>query len=67
MIDAGGIASGAGGGLGPSAAAVMVSAHDYSGVLLVGLVAYGFCALAILVAAYLLRTIGQGRQAGVQA
>jgi hypothetical protein len=49
VVTAGGMASGAGGGLGPAATAMMVSAQDYSGVLIVGLTAYLFAAGAVLV------------------
>ncbi len=50
VVTAGGLASGAGGGLGPSAAAMMVTNQDYSGVLVVGLAAYVVAALGIAVA-----------------
>lgn len=55
VVTAGGLASGAGGGLGPSAAALLVSSEDYSGVLLVGLAAYTIAATGILVAGHRLR------------
>jgi MFS family permease len=66
VVTAGGLASGAGGGLGPSAAAMMVNSHDYSGVLLVGLAAYGFCALATLFAVRRVGVAGQHEEAGVE-
>lgn len=51
VVTAGGIASGAGAGLGPAAAATMVTATDYSGVMTTSLIAYAFAAIAIIVAA----------------
>ena len=52
VVTAGGMASGAGGGLGPSATALLVSSQDYSGVLAVGLVTYGLAAIAVIVVWY---------------
>jgi DHA1 family inner membrane transport protein len=51
VVTAGGIASGAGAGLGPAAAASLVSANEYGGVLFTSTVAYGIAALAILITA----------------
>ncbi len=48
VVTAGGLASGAGGGLGPTAAALTVSSGDYSGVLWVGLATYAVAAACIL-------------------
>ena len=48
VVTAGGLASGAGGGLGPTAAALTVSSDDYSGVLWVGLAAYLVAAACIV-------------------
>lgn len=50
VVTAGGIASGAGGGLGPALSSTLVSTGDYSGVYIVGLLAYGISAVFILVA-----------------
>jgi hypothetical protein len=47
VVTAGGIASGAGGGAGPAAMAMLVSSVDYSGVLLVALVAYLMTAITV--------------------
>jgi MFS family permease len=55
VVTAGGIASGAGGGLGPAAASTLVSATDYSGVLVVGLTAYLMAAVFIVLGALLTR------------
>lgn len=51
VVTAGGIASGAGGGLGPAVAASMVSANEYSGVMVTSLSAYAICAGAIVITA----------------
>ncbi|MEM0954040.1 MAG: MFS transporter [Pseudomonadota bacterium] len=50
VVTAGGIASGAGGGLGPSAAALLVTADNYGGVLIVGLATYAIAAVGIVIA-----------------
>ena len=50
VVTAGGIASGAGGGLGPSAAAMLVSADNYTGVLTVGLATYAIAVIGIVIA-----------------
>lgn len=55
VVTAGGIASGAGAGVGPAAMALRVTAEDYTGVLVVGLVLYGCCAAAILIATMAMR------------
>ena len=55
VVTAGGIASGAGAGLGPAAAATMVTATDYSGVYLVSFAAYAVAAAAIVVSAMAMR------------
>lgn len=47
VVTAGGIASGAGGGVGPAVMAVMVTSEQYQSVLWVGLAAYGLAAIAI--------------------
>jgi len=51
VVTAGGIASGAGAGLGPAAAASLVSANEYSGVLVTSLGAYTIAAVAIAITA----------------
>jgi len=51
VVTAGGIASGAGAGLGPAAAATLVTENDYSGVFLTSMAAYGIAATAIVIAA----------------
>jgi hypothetical protein len=56
VVTAGGIASGAGAGAGPSAMAMLVSADNYSGVLIVGLTAYAMAAFAITVAGRLMHS-----------
>ncbi|EED33348.1 transporter, major facilitator family [gamma proteobacterium NOR5-3] len=53
VVTAGGIASGAGSGAGPSAMAMLVSADDYSGVLSIGIAAYTLAAAAIALAVVL--------------
>jgi len=55
VVTAGGIASGAGAGLGPAATATLVSANNYSGVLVTGLGAFAIAAIAIAIAASGLR------------
>ncbi|MEL7043709.1 MAG: MFS transporter [Pseudomonadota bacterium] len=55
VVTAGGIASGAGAGLGPAAAASLVSANNYGGVLTMGLLTYAVAAVAILITAHGLR------------
>ncbi len=55
VVTAGGIASGAGAGLGPAAASMLVTADDYSGVLIVSMLAYLVTAIAIVVAGRSLR------------
>ena len=57
VVTAGGLASGAGGGLGPTAAAMLVTNSDYSGVLLVGLVAYAVAAVGIVIAGRALHAV----------
>jgi MFS family permease len=57
VVTAGGIASGAGAGVGPSASmAIMVQADNYSGVLIVGLAAYTLAAISITVAGRLIHS-----------
>ncbi|MFT4822816.1 MAG: MFS family permease [Halioglobus sp.] len=51
VVAAGGIASGAGGGIGPAAASLSVTAQNYEGVLIVGLVCYVLAVVATLIAA----------------
>lgn len=51
VVTAGGIASGAGAGLGPAAAASLVSANEYSGVMVTSMAAYAIAAIAIVVTA----------------
>jgi hypothetical protein len=48
VVAAGGIASGAGGGMGPAMASTLVTANDYSGVLLVGFTGYALSATFII-------------------
>ncbi|MEM9387327.1 MAG: MFS transporter [Pseudomonadota bacterium] len=50
VVTAGGIASGAGAGIGPAATATLVSANSYEGVLTVGLGAFAIAAVAIVLA-----------------
>ena len=59
VVTAGGIASGAGAGIGPAAAAMLVTAEDYSGVATVSLAAYAVVAVAICLVSLGLR----GREA----
>lgn len=51
VVAAGGIASGAGGGIGPAAASLSVTAQNYDGVLIVGLVCYLLAIVATVIAA----------------
>ncbi len=51
VVAAGGIASGAGAGLGPAAAASLVSANHYGGVMTTSMVAYAIAAVAIVITA----------------
>ncbi|GAB5415486.1 MAG: hypothetical protein Cons2KO_30890 [Congregibacter sp.] len=55
VVTAGGIASGAGAGVGPAAMAMRVTAEDYSGVLMVGLALYLCCAVAITISVIAMR------------
>ncbi len=57
VVTAGGLASVAGAGLGPSAAAMMVTNSDYAGVLVVGLVAYALAAVGIVIAGRALHAV----------
>ena len=50
VIAAGGLASGAGGGIGPATTGMLVTSTNYNGVLIVGLAAYLVTGLAVLVA-----------------
>lgn len=52
VVTAGGLASGAGGALGPSAAALMLSGETFTAVLTVGLMAYLIAAVAATVAGF---------------
>ncbi|RLA45684.1 MAG: MFS transporter [Gammaproteobacteria bacterium] len=51
VVAAGGIASGAGGGIGPASAAMLVTTNDYTGVLIVGLTGYLIALVFVLLAA----------------
>ena len=57
VVAAGSVASGAGGGLGPSATAMLVTAQDYSGIMIVGLGAYGLAGLALIIAVWQRRQV----------
>lgn len=60
VVTAGGLASGAGAGIGPAAVALWVTAGDYSAVLFVSLFAYAVTALSIALVGWRLRK-AQGR------